>query len=86
MEGCNGKVPPATKDSEDNAGKIPLLTGEQASKVRRGIARVNYMAQDRPDLLRHRRNPFSAQSHPYRGGRVMSEACHPIPILKSQGG
>ena len=41
---------PSLRELEDNAGTGEELQGEIATKVRRGIARVNYMAQDRPDL------------------------------------
>ena len=41
---------PSLKELEDQVGTGEELSGEIATKVRRGIARVNYMAQDRPDL------------------------------------
>ena len=41
---------PSLKELEDKVGVGEELTSELAMKVRRGIARVNYMAQDRPDL------------------------------------
>ena len=37
-------------DLEDGITNDEELQGEMATKVRRGIARINYMAQDRPDL------------------------------------
>ena len=41
---------PSLKELEDQVATGEELTGETATKVRRGIARINYMAQDRPDL------------------------------------
>ena len=38
------------KELDDNNNNGEELQGEMATKVRRGIARINYMAQDRPDL------------------------------------
>ena len=47
---CKEVSTPSLKELEDNNHSGEELQGEMASKVRRGIARVNYMAQDRPDL------------------------------------
>lgn len=44
MEDCKGKETPVTKEGADKAGEGAQLVGEQASKVRRGIAIINYMA------------------------------------------
>ena len=41
---------PSLKELEDQAGTGEELVGDVATKVRRGIARINYMSQDRPDL------------------------------------
>ena len=41
---------PSLKELDDNNNSGEELQGEMATKVRRGIARINYMAQDRPDL------------------------------------
>ena len=41
---------PSLKELEDNICSGDEQQGEMATKVRRGVARVNYMAQDRPDL------------------------------------
>ena len=41
---------PSLKDLEEKIGSGDELTSDMATKVRRSIARINYMAQDRPDL------------------------------------
>ena len=41
---------PSLKELEDAVGSGEELSGDLASKARRGIARISYMSQDRPDL------------------------------------
>ena len=41
---------PSLKELEDQVGTGEELVGDVATKGRRGIARINYMSQDRPDL------------------------------------
>ena len=41
---------PSVKELEDQDGTGKELVGDVATKVRRRIARINYMSQDRPDL------------------------------------
>lgn len=41
---------PSDKSGGNRAGTGQPLTGESASKTRRGVAIINYLSQDRPDL------------------------------------
>jgi hypothetical protein len=50
MEQCSLVDTPITKEGQDQAGSGEELKEEEARNVRRSIARINYMAQDRPDL------------------------------------
>ena len=58
---------PSTKELEDNNHAGEELQGEMATKVRRGIARVNYMAQDRPDLSAAAKAMSQHMSQPREG-------------------
>jgi hypothetical protein len=49
MEQCKGLSTPVCKDEVIVAGST-ALTDIEATRFRRGAARINYMAQDRPDL------------------------------------
>ena len=51
MEQCAVVHSPMTKDMENKLGESELLGDVDQRKVRRAIAIVNYMAQDRPDLV-----------------------------------
>jgi hypothetical protein len=48
LTGCKGSATPVSADKEP-AGEVEM-EGPDATKYRRGVARVNYLAQDRPDL------------------------------------
>ena len=50
MQDCKTMDIPMTKDVADKLGDGKEADEEGARRIRRGIARVNYMAQDRPDL------------------------------------
>ena len=58
---------PSLKELEDNNNAGEELQGEMATKVRRGIARVNYMAQDRPDLSAAAKAMSQHMSRPREG-------------------
>ena len=58
---------PSTKELEDGNGTGEELQGELATKVRRGIARVNYMSQDRPDLSAAAKSMSQHMSKPREG-------------------
>ena len=58
---------PALKELEDNNHTGEELQGEMATKVRRGIARINYMAQDRPDLSAAAKSMSQHMSLPREG-------------------
>ena len=50
MTECRGVDTPLSKDVEGELHHGEELGEAEAKQVRRGIARINYMAQDRPDL------------------------------------
>ena len=58
---------PSLKELEDNCNNGEELQGELATKVRRGIARINYMAQDRPDLSAAAKTMSQHMSQPREG-------------------
>ena len=58
---------PSLKELEDNNNAGEELQGEMATRVRRGIARVNYMAQDRPDLSAAAKAMSQHMSQPREG-------------------
>ena len=66
---------PSLKELEDNAGTGEELQGEVATKVRRGIARVNYMAQDRPDLSAAAKTMSQHMSKPRDGVVHLLKRC-----------
>jgi len=49
MEQCKGLATPVSRDEVLNSGSAKL-SDKDATRFRRGAARINYMAQDRPDL------------------------------------
>ena len=61
------------KELEDKVGVGEELTSEVAMKVHRGIARVNYMAHDRPDLSAEAKVMSQRMAKPREGV---------VPILK----
>jgi hypothetical protein len=50
MKQCTVVDTPVTKDGADKIGVGDELPEDEAKRARRAIARINYMAQDRPDL------------------------------------
>ena len=58
---------PSMKELEDNNNGGEELQGEMATKVRRGIARINYMAQDRLDLSAAAKAMSQHMSQPQEG-------------------
>ena len=59
---------PSLKELDDNNNNNgEELQGELATKVRRGIARINYMAQDRPDLSAAAKAMSQHMSQPREG-------------------
>ena len=58
---------PSLKELEDNNNNGEELQGELATKVRRGIARINYMAQDRIDLSAAAKAMSQHMSQPREG-------------------
>ena len=92
MMHCSMVETPLTKEGQDLLDTGEKLDGEMARKVRRGIARINYMAQDRSDLgvaarvlSQHMANPQEgAVSGIKRVIRYLKR--YPRGILEIQGG
>ena len=61
---------PLSKDLEDKLGSGQKLEENDATVVRRAIARINFMAQDRPDLAAVSRILSSCMANPFEGARV----------------
>ena len=68
---------PSLKELEDQAGRGEELVGDVATKVRRGIARINNMSQDRPDLsaVAQGHVPNTCQSHEKESCIFSSDVC-----------
>ena len=58
---------PSLKELEDNICSGDELHGEMGTKVRRGVARINYMVQDRPDLSAVAKTMSQHMSKPREG-------------------
>ena len=67
MEQCAGADTPMTKDGRERIGTGQELEPTAATRVRRTIARINYMAQDRPDLAVAARVASQHMSSPHEG-------------------
>ena len=71
---------PSLKELEDNHNSGEELQGELATKVRRSIARINYMAQDRPDLSAAAKAMSQHMAQPREG--VMNSVKRCVRYLK----
>merc|ERR1712105_27404 len=80
QEGSKEVSTPSLKELEDNNNAGEELHGDMATKVRRGIARVNYMAQDRPDLSAAAKAMSQHMSQPREG--VMNSLKRCVRYLK----
>lgn len=67
MADCNSKEKHLAKDGPEKSGMWEPLVGERASMARRGIAIVNCMAQDRPDMAVAARVQPQRMSAPTQG-------------------
>lgn len=74
-----GKETPITKDGGDKAGTGAPRTRGQAHKARRGMAIINCMAQDRPDLFMMARVLSQHITTPTEGTYVCEES-PPVPL------
>jgi hypothetical protein len=70
MESCKPADTPITKQFAEEMNTGDPLGDEEARKARRAIARVNYMAQDRPDLSVAARVLSQGMAHPHEGINV----------------
>lgn len=67
----------------EKSGSGDVLQGEAATEAHRGIAMVNYMAQDRPDLSATARGRSQGLANPTTGteecvkGTIRHLASHP---------
>ena len=73
-------VPLLTQELADSIGEGPLLNETESRRVRRSIARVNFMSQDRPDLCCAARILSKHMSSPTEGTRLALQ--HVIRYLK----
>ena len=69
MKECKPAETPATKNLLEEINTGEPLDEEESRKVRRAIARINYMAQDRPDLAVVSRILSQGMATPYSGIR-----------------
>ena len=69
MVHCSGVDTPMTKDGREKMGSGDQLEEKEALRVRRAIARINYMAQDRADLAVVARVMSQHMSDPHEGTR-----------------
>lgn len=70
MEHCKEVDTPITKNCQEQVHLGEELPEEDARRVRRSIARINYMAQDRPDLSVAARIMSQCMSRPREGVRT----------------
>ena len=82
MESCKPVISPMTKEGKEKAGEGDVLAHRDATRVRRAIARVNYMAQDRADLSSVARVASQHMSEPRTGTELLMKRV--IRYLKSQ--
>ena len=75
LQDCKEVNTPMLKELEENLGGGEELQGEAATKVRRGIARLNYMAQDRPDLSAAAKSLSQFMSKPHEGTLLGLKRC-----------
>ena len=71
MEQCSGVDTPLTRDGMEKVSCGELLDESEASKVRRAIARINYMALDRADLSSVARIASQYVSEPRQGTEIV---------------
>ena len=69
MEHCKEVETPITKGFQEQSTIGEELREDEAKQVRRAIARINYMAQDRPDLSVAARVLSQCMAHPREGVR-----------------
>lgn len=85
---CKGKEILVTKEGVEKSGGGSAITREQASKVRRGIAILSYVAQDKPDLAVMGRALSQRMANPTTGTEVCLNrtirylSSHPRGILR----
>ena len=71
MKECSGVDTPLTRDGMEKVSCGELLDESEASKVRRAIARINYMALDRADLSSAARIASQYMSEPRQGTEIV---------------
>ena len=77
---CKSVSSTLTKELADNVGEGPKLNESEGRRVRRSIARVNFMSQDRPDLCCAARILSKHMSAPTEGTRLALQ--HVVKYLK----
>ena len=71
MEQCSGVDTPLTRDGMEKVSCGELLDASEASRVRRAIARINYMALDRADLSSVARIASQYTREPRQGTEIV---------------
>jgi len=51
MQDCKGVETPLAREEEDVMEETEFLIEKEATSFRRAAARINYVAQDRPELI-----------------------------------
>lgn len=87
LEGCKGKETPITKEGPEKSMSGESLDADTASKARTGLAILNYVAQDGPDLAVTARVLSQRMSAPTEGTEhclncaLLYLASHPHGVL-----
>jgi len=71
MQECKGVETPLARDEEEAIEDTELMIDKEASRFRRAAARINYVAQDRPDLSTASRKLSQGMSAPREGHEKM---------------
>jgi len=71
MQDCKGVETPLAREEEDVMEETEFLIEKEATRFRRAAARINYVAQDRPDLSTASRKLSQGMSAPREGHEKM---------------
>ena len=75
---AKGLDTPMTKESTSSAGDGDQLGPSEGRRARRAIARINFMAQDRPDLSSAALSRISAHEFTNNWHRADSQTYHSV--------
>ena len=71
MKECKGVETPLARDEDEIIEESEALDAKESTRFRRAAARLNYIAQDRPDLPSASRKVSQGMSAPRRGHEIM---------------